>query len=149
MCEHVKALLAKVWKDEALDLQPGRHEFDEVLTVRVSGTVEKHADQFVVPTTSIPLVLTLALFWKKAGIARDHALCLLREAITEAMVEGADTNERIEARMKDVDSAIKAIKEELIAKLPKAIRSGRVVTKDLQVEVLPAMKTGEVLVPAA
>ena len=149
MCENIKALVAKAWKDEAIDLQPGRHDFDELLTVRVSGTVEKYADQLVAPTTSIPFVPTLALFWEKAGVTRDKALTMLREAISEAMVEGADKSERIEARMKDVDAAIKAVKDELIAKLPKVPRSGRVVTKDLQVEVLPAIETVEMLAPAA
>jgi hypothetical protein len=142
--EQLKALLAKVWKDVDLDLEPGRHHIDEVLTVRVTGTVEKQADQLVAPTTSVPLILTLALFWEKAGIARDHALRMLREAISEAMVEGADKSERIETRMKDVEAAVKAVKDELIAKLPKARRAGRVVTKDLEVEVI----TEEVLAAA-
>jgi hypothetical protein len=134
--ENLKALLAKTWKDEELHLEPGRHHFDEVLTVRVNGTVEKQADQLVAPTTSVPLILTLALFWEKAGITREHALNMLREAITEAMVDGADKNERIESRMRDVEAAVKAVKDELIAKLPKVRRSGKVVTKDLVVEVV-------------
>ena len=140
MCENVKALIAKAWKDEDLDLEPGRYELDEVLTVRVSGSVEKQADQLVAPTTSIPLVPTLALFWEKCGVTRDKALAMLRVAITEAMNEKADKGEHIEARMKDVDAAIKAVKEELIAKLPKVSRSGRLVTKNLQVEVVPAFE---------
>jgi hypothetical protein len=143
--ENLKALVAKAWKDEELDLSPGRHYFDEVLTVRVTGTVEKQADQLVAPTTSVPLILTLALFWEKAGITREHALNMLREAITEAMIEGADKNERIEARLKDVEAAVKAVKYELIAKLPKAKRSGKVVTKDLRVMLV----ADEVLTPAA
>lgn len=145
--DNIKAVIAKAWKDEELDLDPGRHYFDEVLTVRVSGSVEKQADQLVAPTTSVPLILTLALFWEKAGIARDHALRMLREAVTEAMIEGTDKGERIESRMKDVEAAVKAVKDELIAKLPKARRAGRVVTKDLDVEVLPV--ADEVLLPAA
>ena len=68
------------------------------------------------------------------------ALAMLRAAITEAMNEKADKSEHIEARMKDVDAAIKAVKEELIAKLPKVSRSGRLVTKNLQVEVVPAFE---------
>lgn len=145
--ENIKALIAKAWKDEELDLDPGRHYFDDVLTIRVSGTVEKQADQLVAPTTSVPLIPTLALFWEKAGIAREHAMNMLREAITEAMTEGTDKNERIEARMKDVETAVKAVKDELIAKLPKARRSGKVVTKDLEVEIMPV--ADEVLMPAA
>ena len=145
--DNIKALIAKAWKDEDLDLDPGRHYFDEVLTVRVSGTVEKQADQLVAPTTSIPLIPTLALFWEKAGITRERALNMLREAITEAMTVGTDKNERIEARINDVETAIKAVKDDLIAKLPKARRSGKVVTKDLDVEILPV--ADEVLMPAA
>ncbi len=133
---NIKALLAKAWKDEELDLEAGRHYFDEVLTVRLTGTVEKQADQLVAPTTSVPLILTLALFWEKAGITREHALNMLRAAITEAMVEGADKSERIEARMKDVEAAVKAVKDELIAKLPRVRRSGKVITEDLAVEVV-------------
>ncbi len=145
--ENIKALIAKAWKDEELDLDPGRHYFDDVLTIRVSGTVEKQNDQLVAPTTSVPLIPTLALFWEKAGIAREHAMNMLREAITEAMTEGTDKSERIEARMKDVETAVKAVKDELIAKLPKARRSGKVVTKDLDVEIVPV--ADEVLMPAA
>lgn len=149
MDSNIKALVAKAWKDEDLDLEPGRHYFDDMLTVHVSGTVEKQPDQLVAPTTSIPLVLTLALFWEKCGVTRDRALAVLREAITEAMVEGADKNEHIEARIKDVDAAVKAVKDELIAKLPKVKRSGRVITKDLQVEVLPTVEAEEVFATAA
>jgi hypothetical protein len=147
MCENVKALIAKVWKDESLDLEPGRHHFDETITVRVTGTVEKQGDQMVAPTTSIPLVATLALFWEKAGIARDQALQMLKEAISEAMRDGADKGERIETRIEDVETAIKAVKTDLIDKLPKAKRAGRVITKDLMIEVLPDHE--ETLAPVA
>jgi hypothetical protein len=143
----LKALLGKVWKDESLDLEPGRHHIDETITVRVMGTVERQADQLVAPTTSIPLVATLALFWEKAGIARDQALLMLKEAITEAMKDGADKGERIEARIEDVEAAIKAVKTDLIAKLPKAKRAGKVITKDLVVEVLAVHE--ETLAPVA
>ena len=64
--ENLKALLAKAWKDEELDLDPGRHYFDEVLTVRVSGTVEKQADQLVAPTTSMR--------WKRRSPGNDASM---------------------------------------------------------------------------
>jgi hypothetical protein len=147
MDNNIKALIAKAWKDEDLDLDPGRHYFDDVVTVRLSGIIEKQADQLVAPTTSVPLITTLALFWEKAGIARDDALNMLREAITEAMSEGTDKNEQIESHIKDVEAAVKAVKDDLIAKLPKARRSGRVVTKGLDVEILPV--ADEVFLPVA
>lgn len=133
----LKALLAKCWKDESLDLEVGTTFVDEVVTIHVSGSVIKHADQMVAPTTSIPLIPVLALFWEKCGVSRDHALRMLREAITEAMENGKSKDEQIQARIRDVEKAVEAVKTELIAKLPKQKRAGRIVTKDLEVEILP------------
>jgi len=134
--DNIKALLAKCWKNELLDLEPGHHLVDEVLTIRVSGTVEKKGDQYVAPTTSLPTILTLALFWQKCGVTGDHALNMLREAITEAMTNGTDMDGEIAARVKDVEKAVQTVKKDLIAKLPKQKRAGRVITKDLEVTVV-------------
>ena len=143
----IESLIARVWKNEALDLTAGEHYFDEVLTIHVSGTVTKQADQMAAPTTSLPLIPILALFWEKCGVSRNHALRMLREAITEAMENGKSKDERIEARIKDVEKAVETVKKDLIAKLPKVKRSGRVVTKDLHIEVLQVYE--ELLEPAA
>jgi hypothetical protein len=62
MTDNLKGVLAKCWKDEPIDLEPGHHFCDEVLTVRVTGTVEKLEEELVAPTVSIPLIPTLALF---------------------------------------------------------------------------------------
>ncbi len=120
---------------------------DGELTVRVSGTVEKQNDQFVAPTTSIPLLLTIALLFQKSGATRESNLRILREAITEAMQEGTDKDENITSYIKDCEAAVQCVKEQLISQLPKVKRSGRVVTKDLCVEVLPAHE--ELLEPVA
>ncbi len=134
---NIKGLLAKCWKNETLELEPGQHEFDESITIRVTGSVEKMDDQFVAPTTSLPTILTLALFWQKCGVTRDHALNMLKEAVTEAMTNGKDKDTEIAARVKDVEKAVEAIKRDLIAKLPKQKRAGRIVTKNLTIEVEP------------
>jgi hypothetical protein len=136
--ESVKGVLAKCWKDEPIDLEPGHHFCDEVLTVRVTGTVEKLEEELVAPTVSIPLISTLALFCEKCGVTRDHALRMLREAITEAMLDGVKEDGHIQGRIKDVDAAIKAVRSELIERLPKMRRSGRVITKGLTVTVTHA-----------
>jgi len=137
MDNNIKGLLAKCWKDEQLDLDPGFHHFDELMTVRVNGTVEKKDDQFVAPTTSLPTILTLALFWQKCGVTGDHALNLLRESITEAMTSGTSKDKEIAARVKEVEKAVKTVKKDLISKLPKQKRAGRVITKDLEVQLAP------------
>ena len=71
-----KTLLSKSWKNEDADLPAGRHYIDEEFIVRISGNVEKLEDELVAPTVSIPLIPALALFWDKAGIARDQALTM-------------------------------------------------------------------------
>ena len=135
--DNIKGLLAKCWKNETLELEPGHHEFDDTITIRVSGSVQKMDDQYVAPTTSLPTILTLALFWQKCGVTRDHALEMLKEAVTEALTSGKDKDTEIASRMKDVEKSVEAIKRDLIAKLPKQKRAGRVVTKNLTVEVEP------------
>lgn len=136
----IKALIAKAWKNESADLAPGTHYFDEEFVVRISGIVEKHDDQLVSPTVSIPLIPVLALFWEKAGITRDHALKILREAITEAMDNGVNEDRHIKERINDVNKAITAIRKDLIDQLPKMQRAGRTVTKDLKVTVTPVLE---------
>lgn len=44
MTEQLEALLSKAWKNNSLELTEGRHHFDQVLIVRVSGSVEKQPD---------------------------------------------------------------------------------------------------------
>ena len=138
MNDNLMGLIAKAWKDETIDLEPGRYYCDELLTVRITGTVEKKDDEFAAPTVSIPLIPTLALFWEKCGITRDHALRMLREAITEAMLDGVKEDAKIESHIKDVDAAIKAVRNDLINQLPKMRRTGKLITKDLTVSVMVA-----------
>ena len=131
----IKSLIAKVWNKENADFNVGRHEIDEVFVVRMRGSVEKMSDQLISPTVSIPLVSTLALFWDKAGLNRDEALSLLREAITKAMDDKVNEDAAIQARIDDVQLAISSIRNTLINQLPKMKRSGRLVTKDLDIAV--------------
>jgi hypothetical protein len=110
---------------------------------RIKGTVEKFEDQMVAPTVSIPLVPTLALFWEKCGIAKHEAMSILKEAITEAMQAGIQENQKIKAQIDDVETAIEAVRKDLIAHLPKMSRAGRVVTKDLSVTELMVAEVEE------
>jgi hypothetical protein len=131
----VKSLLAKAWKNETADLTPGRHHIDEAFVVRVSGSVEKLDDELAAPTVSIPLIAALAFFWEKAGIVRDRALAMLRESLQEAMTDKIKEDASIKERIKDVDEAVKVIRKELIAGLPKMHREGKVLIDGLQVEI--------------
>lgn len=145
MLANTKALLAKSWKNESADLPVGRHEVSETLIVRVRGEIEKHDDQMIAPTVSIPLVSVLAYFWERAGIERDSAMSMLREAITEAMQENRKEDAAVLRRIEDVEAAIKAVKTDLIATLPKMPRAGRLDTKNLSIDVLALSSEDEPL----
>jgi hypothetical protein len=134
---NAKALLAKTWKNEDADLAPGKHYIDEEVVVRLTGSVEKCDDEMVAPTVSIPLIAVLALFWEKCGIVREHALTMLRQALQEAMTIKVKEDGHIKDRIKDVDEAVKAIRQDLIASLPKMHREGKVLLDDLQIEIMP------------
>ena len=54
----IKALIVKKFKDTDLALDVGRHFIDETVVVRISGTVERRADQWILPTISVPPIPT-------------------------------------------------------------------------------------------
>jgi len=139
----LEAILAKKWKNEPVDLNAGRHWIDEEVVVRVTGSVEKRDDQLVSPTVSIPLIPTLALLVEKMGITREHALTMLRDAISEAMTDGVNEDAHIKERISDVEKAVTTVRKELIDQLPKMKRGGRLMLDDLNVEVLPSLSTVE------
>jgi hypothetical protein len=131
----IKALIVKKFKDAELDLDVGRHWVDETVVVRVSGTVERHEDQWIAPTVSIPLIPTIAFFWDRLGVEKDAAMHVLRDAITEAMRLQTNESPAIKSKMDDVAEAVAAVKRDLISELPKMRRAGRTDVSDLRVTV--------------
>lgn len=131
----IKALIVKKFKDAELDLDVGRHYIDETVVLQLSGTVERHEDQWIAPTISIPLIPTIAFFWERLGIEKDAAMSVLREAITEAMRAKVNESPSIKSKMDDVAEAVAAVKRDLIGELPKMRRAGRTDVSDLQVTV--------------
>jgi hypothetical protein len=131
----LKALIVKKFKDSEADLDVGRHWIDETVVFRVSGTVERHEDQRILPTVSIPLIPTIAFFWERLGVEKEAAMSVLRDAITEAMRANTNESPSIKSKMDDVAEAVAAVKRDLIGELPKMRRAGRTDVTDLRVTV--------------
>jgi hypothetical protein len=112
-----------------------RHSIDETVVLRVSGTVERHEDQWILPTISIPPMPTIAYFWERLGVDKDAAMSVLREAITEAMRTKINESPSIKSKMDDVAEAVAAVNRNLIGELPKMRGAGRTDVSDLQVSV--------------
>jgi|CXWL01.1.fsa_nt_gi hypothetical protein len=110
----------------------GKHTVD--LAVRVSGHFEVKADEQYTPTAHVPIKTALALFVRYSGITAPHALKLLERAMALAVILG----EQGETMLKDFADLDKY--EEQVAamfqNLPKAKRSGKVLTTGLIVEEL-------------
>ena len=125
--------------DAAKTLEPGTYEVDTTVLVRLSATVKKSRDTEATPTTSIPLIPTVALLLEKCGFRRNKVATLLRDAMIEALELNSGTaSECIQERMKDVEAAVVRVKKEVTSALPKVPRSGqcRVDVHALAVEVV-------------
>jgi hypothetical protein len=131
----LQALIVKKFKDTDLDLDVGYHFIDETVVVHLNGSVERHEDQWIAPTVSIPLIPVVAFLWERLGVERGEAMKVLREAITEAMRMNVEESPSIKSKMDDVAEAIAAVKQDLIAKLPKMRRAGRTDVSDLRITV--------------
>jgi len=131
----IKSLICKKWKESELELGVGRHNVDETFVVRVCGSVEKHEDQWIAPTISIPLIPVIAFFWDRLGVEQDEAMTILRDAIKEAMLSKTNESPNIKSKMDEVAEAVAAVKHDLIAELPKMRRSGRTDVSDLSVKI--------------
>ena len=145
----LQALIVKKFKDAQADLDNGRHWIDETVVLRVSGSVERHEDQWILPTVSIPLIPTIAFFWERLGVEKDAAMSVLREAIAEAMRAKTDESPGIKSKMDDVAEAVAAVKRDLIEGLPKMRRAGRTDVSDLKVSVNALTPVSEPLYAAA
>lgn len=135
MDNNVRALIVKKLKDAELEIGVGRHNVDETFVVRVVGSVEKHEDQWIAPTISIPLIPVIAFFWDRLGVEQDAAMTILRDAIKEAMLSKTNESPSIKNKMDEVAEAVAAVKHDLIAELPKMRRSGRCDVSDLSVKI--------------
>lgn len=135
MHSSIKALIAKKFKDSAFDLDVGRHWIDETVVLRVSGSVERHEDQWILPTISIPLIPVIAFLWDRLGVGKEETMGVLRAAITEAMRAGVNESPSIKSKMDEVAEAVAAVKRDLIGELPKMRRNGRTDVSDLAVSV--------------
>ena len=114
----LQVLIVKKFKDAELELNVGRHWVDETVVLRVSGSVERHEDQWIAPTISIPLIPTIAFFWERLGVKKDAAMSILREAITEAMRAKTNESPSIKSKMDDVAEAVAAVTRDPLDELP-------------------------------
>ena len=128
----VLAALGKLFSDaakEQRDTVPvGDHDVSEIVTLQVTGCVSVSPDTEKLPTSSIPMLPTLALLLKRMGVQRERAMELIREVMQEALELHKDATAKL-LEETGVAECEKALKDEVIAKLPKTPVKGQVRVK--------------------
>lgn len=116
---------------KGIRIPEGLHTFDEVITLRVSGSAMQLEDQLFTPTAEIPMLAVLARVLERTGWSGDHVAKYLTEAITEALNAGEPVGEYIE----HTKEAMRKVREKITNKLPKKTRTGAF-RKTVKIDVL-------------
>jgi len=117
-------------------LPVGKHTVDATVTLHVEGRVTVSADGDYLPTTSIPLKATLALFMRYAGVTGPLAMDALIKAMSEAITLDEEAVALL-AEVADLDAAEAKVRAGLDA-LPRKPRKGNVTVKVAVTEVAEA-----------
>jgi len=115
--------LGDLCKETAIDA--GVHSFASRVTLRLTGSVEQHEPQLYTPTVDLPLLSILALVAQRAGL-KGQALCDEIVQAAHAALEAGE-EEAVSDWLEHTKAAMRQIKAELLAKLPKKQRAGRLV----------------------
>jgi hypothetical protein len=104
-------------------------------TVTVKGEVSVRPDTEKVPTVSIPIKETLALFIARSGALRDANIALLSECIADALAAKGGEGGAKGALTGEFDAAFGEVVSNFLATLPKTKVKGAVDCKALAVTI--------------
>ena len=139
--------LRKLAEKNRDELPIGRHTVNEMVTLKVQGTVNVSEDTEATPTASIPIKTALALFMRYSGVTGPMAMDLLVRAMSDALAMGKDTAENL-AEVVDLDRAMATVTAKL-AELPKVSKKGPVNVKVSVVDMTNTVNVGEALAAQA
>ena len=131
----LSAVFAKM--NKGVSLPAGQYTVDEVITLRVAGSVMKGEDEAYVPTISVPVKALAAALLARMGATREASITMLVDAISEALEGGKKANDTITERLKDVEEAFETVNQRVLANLPPSTRKGKT-RADVTLAVVPA-----------
>ena len=124
--------LSETLKKEAKKNRPkvhaGVYQISGRIELGIKGEIEVLPDEQYVPTTSIPLIATIALFAEKAGITRESTKRLFIEALKEAQQTKVQAEGPIAERCRDIEAGIKFVKG-ITGSMELENRIGKVISK--------------------
>ena len=101
---------------------------NETVTLNVNATVKRGEDTEYTPTTSVPLIPTLAFVLHSAGFQRDRAIEIITTAMINALNEEGEASQEILSYVADIKKAISHV-ESITSNLPKQTRKGATTVK--------------------
>lgn len=108
------------------DLAVGTYTIDEVVTLHLLGTLTKLADAEYTPTSSIPLLDSVALFISRMGpVRRGEVLALWEQCVRDTLLGKGEVEDGIRG---DIEDMHEKIRDSLDA-LPKKVRAGEIRAK--------------------
>lgn len=110
-------------------------EYPVDFTVTVRGTVNVKEDTEKVPTVSIPIKETIALFLARSGALRESNIALLRECISDALSAKGGKGGAKGALTAEFDAAFGEVVTAFLATLPKTKVRGEVEMDNVTVTV--------------
>ena len=113
--------------DKRDGMEPGTYTVDESVHIGMQGTYEVNPVEWITPTTSIPMKVTLALFMRYSGITGQIALDALEKAMAEALKIGVKGEKTI-AECATLDKYEEKVKL-MLGELPKKSRKGKTFVK--------------------
>lgn len=135
MNNEIATALYSICKEFYGVLPVGEYVIDEVVTLRVTGTIVKKPEEEYIPTTSVPLLATLEFLIPHLGATREIALQKMRAAMEAALLSGVKGKDAM-PKSKDVEAAKKLVENKYIGTLPPATRSGKTLVDCTAVPVL-------------
>lgn len=99
------------------------------VVVDVDAVINKAADELYVPSVHIPYLKVFANFAKISGITRDAALKNFKKAMIESLTNEKNAGEELENLVPDLEKFEEIISKEVLEKLPKQVRKGKVSVK--------------------
>jgi hypothetical protein len=121
------------------NISPGRYPL-QPFTIEVSGELVVSEDEPYTPTVNIPLIPTVALALKKMGVQRGHFLKVMREAVTEVLLQDTEMRRQLIAQS-GLAEFEDDFRRQVLANLPKPTRAGKVNTELTVRPVLTGLAT--------
>jgi|694.fasta_scaffold120649_4 hypothetical protein len=120
----VATALVSIFEEFYGDLPAGEYVVDEIVNLRVKGTVVKNEDEEYRPTAHVPLLATLEFLIPHLGATREVALEKMRAAMEAALLAGVKGDTTM-PKPKDVEAAKKLVEKKYLGTLPPATRTGK------------------------